>query len=264
MLASYATDAKEKETLLKISSEDPNDSEHYNQFVNVPQRTILEVLNAFPSVKPPLDHFLELLPRLIHRWYSISSSPLVHKTIHITAVVVDEVTPTGRRHIGVSSGWLSRQIPGKTVSPNENNPNLRNRKDNLSDSSTNHIPAAVEDDSLPVVPVFLRSSNFHLPPDIRIPIIMVGPGTGFAPFRGFLHHRRYQLRQYYEKNGQKKLENHTMLFFGCRSRTQDWIYREEMEGTYFVQSQSRHPPLTIRLNESKRILKKNGSSNLLS
>jgi NADPH-ferrihemoprotein reductase len=84
MLASYATDAKEKETLLKISSEDPNDSEHYNQFVNVPQRTILEVLNAFPSVKPPLDHFLELLPRLIHRWYSISSSPLVRTHSSLT------------------------------------------------------------------------------------------------------------------------------------------------------------------------------------
>ena len=70
-------------------------------------RTPYEVLKAFPSVKVPLDHFLEGLVKMQPRYYSISSSPTLNPgRVHITAVVVDYITPTKRRARGVVTSWL--------------------------------------------------------------------------------------------------------------------------------------------------------------
>ncbi len=72
--------------------------------------------------------------------------------------------------------------------------------------------------------MFVRSpeSGFELPEDPATPIIMVGPGTGVAPFRGFIQARR-SLR------GEGKKLGAAHLYFGCRNPEQDYIYREELE-----------------------------------
>lgn len=78
-------------------------------------------------------------------------------TVHVTAVLVKYETPTGRVNKGVATSWLSERMP---------------------------IEA-----NYPVAPVYIRRSQFRLPTRPQTPIIMIGPGTGLAPFRGFIQER---------------------------------------------------------------------------
>ena len=200
MLADYTTNADEKKRLLTLASDDPEEQEEYNKYILHDARTLAEVLAAFPNTHPPIDHVLELLPRLQPRYYSISSSP--HATpgfVHVTAALVEFTTPTHRVHNGVATSWFSmpEQIPS-------------------ADAAHTH--------QYPQVPIFIRKSGFHLP-KITTPIIMVGPGTGLAPFRGFLHEREWQAQQQ-----QPQAQTPTnVLFFGCRRADQDYIYSQELE-----------------------------------
>lgn len=70
------------------------------------------------------------------------------------------------------------------------------------------------------VPVHVRHSNFKLPSDPAKPIIMIGPGTGVAPFRGFVQERAKQAREGVSVG-------RTLLFFGCRKSTEDFMYEAE-------------------------------------
>lgn len=66
--------------------------------------------------------------------------------------------------------------------------------------------------------VFVRASTFKLPTELSTPIVMIGPGTGVAPMRGLLQERKFQ-----------GLQGKNTLFFGCKNRDIDYIYRSEME-----------------------------------
>lgn len=71
--------------------------------------------------------------------------------------------------------------------------------------------------------VFVRDSTFRLPTDTTKPIIMIGPGTGIAPMRALLQERECQ------KTQRKLNVGKNILYFGCKKRSQDYIYREELE-----------------------------------
>lgn len=92
-------------------------------------------------------------------------SPQVHPTsVHITAVLVDYQTPTNRNNKGVATGWLKNLHPS-------------------------------EPESSPKVPIFIRRSQFRLPSKSQTPVIMIGPGTGLAPFRGFIQERSFMKKE---------------------------------------------------------------------
>ncbi|XP_016993507.2 NADPH--cytochrome P450 reductase [Drosophila takahashii] len=190
-LAEYCTDDKEKELLRNMASISPEGKEKYQSWIQDACRNVVHILEDIKSCRPPIDHVCELLPRLQPRYYSISSSAKMHPTdVHVTAVLVEYKTPTGRINKGVATTYLKSKQPqsGEEVK----------------------------------VPVFIRKSQFRLPTKSETPIIMVGPGTGLAPFRGFI-----QERQFLRDEG--KTVGDSILYFGCRKRSEDYIYETELE-----------------------------------
>nr|CAG4643053.1 EOG090X027R [Ilyocryptus agilis] len=191
-LAEYTSDPQEKEKLLKMTGANPEGKELYHQWVLNDNRSLLHVLEDMPSCKPPLDLVCELLTRLQARYYSISSSSKLYpENVHVTAVLVNYTTPTGRVNNGVATTWLASKKPDSETAPHH-------------------------------VPIFIRKSQFRLPAKPQTPIIMIGPGTGVAPFRGFIQ-ERMKMKQ------EGKPVGETILFFGCRNRTEDFIYENELK-----------------------------------
>eukprot|EP00931_Biecheleriopsis_adriatica_P079615 TRINITY_DN52_c0_g1_i5.p1 TRINITY_DN52_c0_g1~~TRINITY_DN52_c0_g1_i5.p1 ORF type:complete len:244 (-),score=47.88 TRINITY_DN52_c0_g1_i5:395-1072(-) len=130
------------------------------------------------------------------RFYSISSSPTkCPNSLSITVSVVTGSTASGRKHVGVCSNHLKEQ------------PRLR--------------PASVglpgePDHQMPLILFVKDSGDLFRLPEPSVPVIMVGPGTGVAPMRGFLQERAAQ--------GAKE----NILFFGCRDR-HELLYQSELE-----------------------------------
>lgn len=151
--------------------------------------SMIDLLMQYEACELPFERLLELLPPLKARYYSISSSPRVHPDqVSITVSVVNSPAWSGRgQYRGVASNDLADRRHGEDI----------------------------------VMFVRTPESGFQLPDDVETPIIMVGPGTGVAPFRGFL-----QARSSLKRIGKALGEAH--LYFGCRNEV-DYIYREELE-----------------------------------
>ena len=148
-------------------------------------REVIDFLLNFPSIKFTPADFVALLSRLQPRLYSISSSLKAHPgEVHLTVAVV-RYERHGRRRQGVCSTFLAER------------------------AEINRTPLSV----------FVQTSHgFRLPSDGDRPVIMIGPGTGIAPFRAFLEERRA-----IGANGRN------WLFFGDQCQAHDFLYCEELE-----------------------------------
>lgn len=212
-LAAYSPNDSIKAEMTKIG----NDRDYFHQQVAERNYNIAQLLEFVSQgvkwTKIPFSIFIEGLHKIQPRYYSISSSSLVQKNkISITAVVESIQVPNAPHVVkGVTTNYLLALKQKQHGDPSPDPHGLdyaitgpRNKYDGV------HVP------------VHVRHSNFKLPSDPAKPIIMVGPGTGVAPFRGFVQERARQA-----KDGENI--GKTMLFFGCRKKSEDFIYENEWE-----------------------------------
>ena len=200
LLAESCDDVKEKDDLLLICSAEGKP--RYKKEILEAQPNLLDLLRAYPSCRPKVEDLVEFLPALAPREYSVSSCPHAHGgSIHFAFSVVEFETGGGRTRRGVATNWLAG------------------------------IADAVASGESCEVPIFPKpSKDFHHPEDAVRPVVMIGPGTGVSPFRGFVHHRKYLL----SLQGGEGAVGESWLFFGCRERTKDAIYLDEFDA--FVES----------------------------
>lgn len=148
------------------------------------ERHFVDVLDAFPGVTLPIPAFISACRKLTPRLYSIASSPLVWpQHPNLTVAVIRHIL-FGTERVGVASTFCADRV------------------------------AMLQQ----VLPVFVSHSHFRLPEDPAAPIIMIGPGTGVAPFRGFLQHR--------EALG---ASGRNWLFFGDQRAHCDFLYQDDFE-----------------------------------
>jgi sulfite reductase (NADPH) flavoprotein alpha-component len=146
---------------------------------------VLAALEKFPGIRPDPEAFVEALDPLQPRLYSIACSP--KSDPQRVALTVDAVRYTvgERRRLGVASTFFAERIaPGAK------------------------LKAYVQ-----------KAQGFSLPANPSTPIIMIGPGTGVAPFRAFLHERRAM-----------QAPGRNWLFFGHQRRACDFFYEDELAG----------------------------------
>ncbi|MFC6646568.1 sulfite reductase flavoprotein subunit alpha [Granulicella cerasi] len=148
-------------------------------------REFVDLVKQFPGAVQNPQELFNVLQRLTPRMYSIASSQAAHPDQVHTTVRVIRYHAHGADRQGVCSGHLGERAPeGATM------------------------------------PIFLHENNaFRLPEDTNAPVIMIGPGTGIAPFRAFLEHR--------QTLGQK---GKNWLIFGEQRRVSDFLYEDQWNG----------------------------------
>jgi len=152
--------------------------------------TLLDLLDHFPAVDMPLSTFLELSSAVTPRFYSVASSPMARPDA-ADLIVGTSAAPAWSglgEHRGFASEHMASAAVGATVYGHVRRPNL----------------------------------NFAPPDDPSLPLAMIGAGTGFAPFRGFLEERAL-------RRGRGEAVGEALLFYGCRHPDHDWLCRDAVE-----------------------------------
>lgn len=180
LLLEKATCEPEKAKLQKLL--DPEAAEELKSYLA--ERHFIDLLEEFPSARLSPQEFTAQSRRLVPRLYSIASSPTKYPDeVHLIIAIVRYNT-NERERVGVCSTYIADRVP-------------------LNESC---------------VSVFMTSSQFGLPDDDNTDLIMVGPGTGIAPFRAFLQERIL-----------RKAPGRSWIFYGDQHKATDYAYGEEFE-----------------------------------
>jgi cytochrome P450/NADPH-cytochrome P450 reductase len=185
ILTEYTLCPPERLRLLQYAGD-----EQYHKEVLSKRLSLLDLLHLNPACEIPFEIFLEMLPAMKPRRYSISSSPLWNEDhCTLTVAVTDAPAFSGMgRYQGTASTYLAGLSEGSKIT----------------------------------VQVKPSPEPFNLPQDKSQPVIMIGAGSGIAPFRGFIQERSIQ-----KSDGETVGE--MLLFFGCRAKNTDFLYKEQLQ-----------------------------------
>ena len=207
VLCSFATDQLEREKLSEFSS--TNGQYALYEYCKRPKRSVLEVLADFPKTTARLKiaDLFQLINPIFPRPYSIASALSEHpRELHILCAVKKLKTLLKRPRLGLCSNYIKQLKPGDEVA------------------------------------IYTKQGTLKIPND-KLPLIMIGPGTGVAPCRSIIQHR--------VSKGQPS----NFLFFGCRSREKDFYFEEEWAQTnargllYYYVAFSRDQPNKVYVQD---------------
>jgi sulfite reductase alpha subunit-like flavoprotein len=245
-LSFFAAEREEAEKLLELSTGEGVDL--YQQYCVKERRGYIEVLSEFKSCRVPLEILIGLIPPLHPRYYSIASACSGAREgeggrveVQLCVALVEYVTPLKRRRAGLCSSYLSQLREGDLLT------------------------------------CCLRQGSFPAPRPTD-PLILIGPGTGLAPMRAFIQERFPQLKQIQSSYSLDDLplplppppldeeessdaacqltppllpSSPTVLFYGCRSDEDDFLYKQEWE-RISAHCLSQSIPLTIKVAYSRK------------
>ena len=209
-LSFFASDPEQAEKLVEISA--PGGADLYASYIKRERRNIVEVLEDFTSLKPPLEALLELLPPLQPRKFSIASAPSDAPKLHLCVAVVNFTTPHKRSISGLCSSFLA----GLPASPQGAAPRATSVLMCL-EPGTLRLPRPYTDLGLP---------STGTSAERRGPVLLIGPGTGVAPMRSLIRQAANVL-----KGAPGAPEDWDIrLYFGCRKESKDYLYASEWAG----------------------------------
>ncbi|MCJ1338391.1 NAPDH-dependent diflavin reductase [Bachmanniomyces sp. S44760] len=204
-IAHFATDEAQKERLLEFTS--PEYIDELYDYTTRPRRGIIEILQEFQSVRIPWQWAATVIPSLRGRQFSISSGGPLKTDRHnsmqfeLTVAIVKYRTVIRRLREGVCTRYLANLKPGSRLQVSFQNGSLSIKRS-----------------------------------DLKRPVVMVGPGTGVAPMRSLIWERLSALTGlvYHDLSNRHRELNcdsigEHVLFFGCRNKEQDYLYRHEWD-----------------------------------
>ncbi|CAH0555397.1 unnamed protein product [Brassicogethes aeneus] len=185
ILAQITDSELEREKCIEFTTaEGQNDLYSYT---NRPRRNIVEVLSDFPHATKNLTKELlfEILPPIKPREFSIASSCKAHKNeIHVLLAIVRYKTKLMKERLGLCSNYLSNLTSGDSIT------------------------------------AWLKGGSFKFPQKQDVPVILVGPGTGVAPFRNYILEK---------VNDNVVTPENMILIFGCRNKNKDFLCKNDFE-----------------------------------
>ena len=199
LLSHFSKDPTEKEKFIEFTTAEGQQDLY--EYCNRPRRNMLEVLedfqlNAVPNI--PFEYLFDLFPPIKPRAFSIASSlAAVPDRIQLLIAVVKYKSKLVEPRVGLCSTWLTTLNPGDRV------------------------------------PIWIKKGTFRFPTNPDTPLVMVGPGTGVAPFRSFITD---QLQPRSDPNVRSM-----MLYFGCRNSHKDFYFSDE-----WTQVQEKFPQVRVR------------------
>jgi NADPH-ferrihemoprotein reductase len=190
-LAQFCKNEDNKNKLLFLASSEGK--AEYDAQIQSGMRGLIDIIEDF-DVKLSLENLIQISSLIQPRLYTIASSSKQNpNNVQLCVSINNDALPNGSNKLGLTSGFLVRRyeefLQGK---------NLGKAKINI------------------------RDSTFSLPTDASLPIVMVGPGAGIAPFKGFADEKAYLI-----KTGGENTYGEMTLYFGCKGTNWDNLYKEE-------------------------------------